>query len=115
MVMRGLGVICAIGLLVLDGGEVGACAWDSDTLADKLATKEGSSLYDLLVGQIPHHGEVYYRARIARLEPKEQAGTATHEERNDLAVALMRVEAFGRAGAGECRGEARAARAVCLA
>lgn len=98
LMMRELVVIFGIGAAALLCGDARGCAWDSDTLADELATKNGTTIYDLLVGQVPHHGEVYYRARISRLEPLVESGKATRAERNDLAVALMRVGEFDRSG-----------------
>ena len=64
-----------------------ACAWDSDTLRDE--AKQKGSLYDFITGQFPHHGAGYYRERVRRLAAK---AAPTFEERNDLAVAYIRLE-----------------------
>lgn len=74
-------------------GITSACLWDSDTITDELQTR--ASQYDLVMGQFPSHGKVYYRKRIENLEPK--AHDLTWTEQNDLAVAYIRTEQFTKA------------------
>ncbi len=69
-----------------------ACLWDRDTLADEL--KAGGDAFDLILGQFPHHGEAYYRLRIARLGPVAEPDLDTL---NDLAVAHIRLKEFAKA------------------
>jgi tetratricopeptide (TPR) repeat protein len=66
-----------------------ACAWDSDTLRDEAAANPNR--FDILIGQFAHHGEPYYRHRISTLTEKKYL---TPGQKNDLAVAYMRVGEF---------------------
>lgn len=66
-----------------------ACLWDSNTLKDELASNP--KVLDLILGQFPHHGDVFYQTRIARLE--KQASLNVNEN-NDLAVAYVRLNEF---------------------
>lgn len=68
------------------------CLWDTDTIRDELKSK--ASVYDLVMGQVPHHGEAYYKKRVGQLELIEQP---TFEQRQDLAVAYIRLEAMDKA------------------
>lgn len=70
-------------------GRTFACLWDRDTLKDELASNPGS--LDLILGQFPHHGEVYYQTRRDRLRKKSSLDV---DETNDLAVALVRLKGF---------------------
>ncbi|BDS06660.1 hypothetical protein NT6N_17000 [Oceaniferula spumae] len=69
----------------------GACLWDRDTIIDELQTK--ASQYDLVMGQFPSHGDVYYQSRISKLEAKP---SLTKDEKNDLAVAYTRTKQFAK-------------------
>ena len=66
-----------------------ACLWDRDTLRDE--QKLQPDIYDLLTGRIPHHGDAYYEARVKRLTAKDGLSAS---EKNDLAVALVRLKQF---------------------
>lgn len=63
-----------------------ACLWDSDTVRDEARLRP--DLWELVSGQVPVHGEAYYRARVARLMAMP---APTREQRNDLAVAWIRL------------------------
>jgi tetratricopeptide (TPR) repeat protein len=78
-----------IGMFLLSSSVVYPCAWDSDTLRDEAAINPGR--FDILIGQFAHHGESYYRHRIKTLSVKEHL---TPAQKNDLAVAYMRVNEF---------------------
>jgi tetratricopeptide (TPR) repeat protein len=66
-----------------------ACLWDRDTIRDEIASK--SSAYDLIVGQVAHHGSAYYEKRVEALNQKEMLGMS---EKQDLAVAYIRLGRF---------------------
>lgn len=84
-------LICLLSVLGLGMTSCLACLWDSDTLRDELANAKGVEIYDLLTGQIPHHGTDYYGYRIYRIGGKIKAGSATAQDRIDLAVAHIRT------------------------
>lgn len=93
MKLRGLNrrqalLACALLLPVLPAA---ACLWDRDTLRDELKLRAVD--FDLITGQIPHHGEVYYQRRVTELS----GGELTKDSRNDLAVALIRLKRFDEA------------------
>ena len=67
-----------------------SCLWDRDTLRDELKTE--TDTFDLITGQFPHHGDEYYRRRIEVLQANE--AKLGLEERNDLAVAYIRLKRF---------------------
>lgn len=71
---------------------VHACLWDSDTIRDEL--KADPSVYDLITGQFPHHGDLYYEKRKEKLEGKPEK---THQDQIDLGVAYTRLKEFGKA------------------
>lgn len=87
-------VLCAGTLSLSSLGPVQACLWDSDTIRDE--TQKGTEIFDLVVGQIAHHGDVYYRHRVATLTA---AGKRDKASRNDLAVALVRLKRYDEARA----------------
>jgi tetratricopeptide (TPR) repeat protein len=66
-----------------------ACTWDSDTSRDEATLNP--ERFDILIGQFAHHGVPYYRQRIERFSDKNHL---TRDEKNDLAVAHMRVGRF---------------------
>ena len=66
-----------------------ACLWDSHTLKDEHASKP--EVLDLILGQFPHHGDVFYQTRKVRLE--KQASLDVNET-NDLAVAYVRLKEY---------------------
>ena len=72
-----------------------ACLWDRDTLRDEKDLHPG--IYDLITGRIPHHGDAYYEARIKRIRGEEEKRALTDEEKNDLAVAMVRLKRFDEA------------------
>ncbi len=71
-----------------------ACLWDRDTLADEIALTPET--LDLILGQFPHHGDAYYKLRIARLSKITKPSI---EDLNDLAVAHVRLKEFAKAEA----------------
>ncbi|MDP4780092.1 MAG: hypothetical protein NWS16_07635 [Akkermansiaceae bacterium] len=79
-ILGGLGISTTVG---------SACLWDTDTLREEIAVRP--TMWDLLLGQFPHHGDAYYQARIARLE---KAGELDVASLNDLAVAHVRLKEF---------------------
>lgn len=85
--------LLGVGLLFGSGQLAPACLWDGDTLRDELKT--ALSDFDLITGQIPHHGDEYYRSRVALLSKGEK----TKDTRNDLAVAHIRLGEFAKAEA----------------
>lgn len=86
--------IAAVACIFAAAPEVRPCAWDSDTLRDE-AVQRGS-LYDIITGQFPHHGQGYYRERVKRLSAKEEL---SFEDKNDLAIAFLRLEKWADAEA----------------
>ena len=69
-----------------------SCLWDSDTLRDEALLRP--DVWEVISGQIPRHGEAYYRTRIA------QIGAVAKPDRvqlNDLAVAHIRLKEFDQA------------------
>lgn len=79
-----IGWVFGLGTLVASG-----CLWDKDTLIDELAVKP--KVYDVVMGQFPSHGTAYYKAREKKLQAGQQLN---REERNDLAVAKIRLGKF---------------------
>ena len=71
--------------LLACAGIATACLWDNDTVADELQTR--ATQYDLVMGQFPSHGKVYYLKRIENLEPEANKNALLWSESNDLAVA----------------------------
>ena len=69
-----------------------ACLWDSDTLHDEMQTE--ADTFDLITGQFPHHGKVYYEARITRTLARLEGNPDHPNLRNDLASGYLRVERF---------------------
>lgn len=82
-ILSGLGISTAIS---------SACLWDTDTLREEVANRP--TLWDLLLGQFPHHGATYYETRITRLG---NSGDLDALGLNDLAVAHVRLEEFEQA------------------
>ena len=85
----------ALGILGFLGASAGmgrACLWDRDTLREEVLVRP--TLWDLLLGQFPHHGDVYYQTRISRLQ---KAGELDVLGLNDLAVAHVRLKEFDQA------------------
>ena len=62
-----------------------ACLWDEDTLA--MEKRAFPTALELITGRFPRHGEDYYRWRVADRQKRVDAGTATLEDLDDLAVA----------------------------
>lgn len=71
-----------------------ACIWDKDTIRDEIQNK--ASLYDLIIGQVPHHSDEYYRQRLANKETilKENKGVIGI---NTIAAAHIRLKEFYKA------------------
>ena len=69
-----------------------ACMWDTDTLRDEYG--KNRTVYDLIVGQFPHHGTKYYEARVKLLLGKDRL---TVLEQHDLGVGYVRLGDFDRA------------------
>jgi len=85
----------ALGILGLFGASLGmgrACLWDRDTLREEVLIRP--TLWDLLSGQFPHHGNIYYQTRVSRLQ---KAGKLDVLALNDLAVAHVRLKEFDEA------------------
>ena len=72
----------AICILVLASVTATPCLWDSDTIDTEL--RGVPDAFDLIVGRWHHHGEAYYRERVARLAALPQL---TSSDYDDLAVA----------------------------
>ncbi|MEM7014536.1 MAG: tetratricopeptide repeat protein, partial [Verrucomicrobiota bacterium] len=72
-----------------------ACLWDRDTLADE--AKLRPEIFDVITGQVPHHGDAYYEARIKQLAGKTDQDDDPFLARNDLAVAYIRIREFDKA------------------
>ena len=68
------------------------CLWDSDTIRNEY--RKNRSVYDLIMGQFPHHGAKYYEARVKRLSNKS---ALTVIEQHDLGVAYVRLGEFEKA------------------
>lgn len=66
-----------------------ACLWDTDTLRDELLSQ--STIFDLITGQFPHHGDAYYKKRLTRLKKEGKRDIVGF---NDMAVAHVRLEDF---------------------
>ncbi|MFT5905537.1 MAG: tetratricopeptide (TPR) repeat protein [Cryomorphaceae bacterium] len=84
--------LCVLGALLAGGNRGFACLWDTDTLADEVAIQANS--LDLILGQFPHHGDVYYKMRIARILKQVEMSQA---DLNDIAVAYVRTKDFNSA------------------
>jgi len=82
-------VLSILGLSLVNSGQSLACLWDTDTLADEIASQPTS--LDLILGQIPHHGEVYYQMRVARILKQNEM---SQSDLNDIAVAYVRLKQF---------------------
>lgn len=76
-------------LVVFSLSDAAACLWDRDTLRDEITSK--TSAYDLIVGQVAHHGSAYYEKRIEALGQKVPLEMG---EKQDLAVAYIRLGDF---------------------
>jgi len=63
--------------------------WDTDTLADEVATH--ANTLDLILGQFAHHGDAYYKMRVERI--LKQA-SMSQTDLNDIAVAYVRLNDF---------------------
>ena len=81
-----------LGVLGVSTGIGRACLWDRDTLREEVLVRP--TIWDLLLGQFPHHGDVYYQTRISRLQ---KAGQLEVLDLNDLAVAHVRLKEFEQA------------------
>jgi len=81
-----------IGIYLMVCSPLWACMWDTDTLRDEY--RKNRSVYDLIIGQFPHHGTKYYEARVKLLLDKD---TLTVLEQHDLGVAYVRLGEFDRA------------------
>jgi tetratricopeptide (TPR) repeat protein len=62
------------------------CLWDSDTLRDEALLRPDA--WEVVSGQVPAHGEAYYRHRVATITA---LASPDRTQRNDLAVALIRL------------------------
>ena len=92
IVLRRVLLFVCIAFCVQTTQSAKACLWDRDTLRDELENK--SSIYDVVMGQFAHHGKAYYEARVKKLWGRQDL---TFLEKNDLAVALIRLEHFDKA------------------
>ncbi|MFK5923173.1 MAG: hypothetical protein QM496_13425 [Verrucomicrobiota bacterium] len=79
----------ALLLVVFSLSDAAACLWDRDTLRDEITSK--TSAYDLIVGQVAHHGAAYYEKRVESLGQKVSLDMG---EKQDLAVAYIRLGDF---------------------
>lgn len=71
-----------------------SCVWDKDTILDEIQNK--ASLYDLIIGQSPHHSDEYYRKRLAKKDEilKKYKGPIGV---NTIAAAYIRLKEFDKA------------------
>lgn len=71
-----------------------SCIWDKDTILDEIQNK--ASLYDLIIGQSPHHSDEYYRKRLAKKDEilKKYKGPIGV---NTIAAAYIRLKEFDKA------------------
>ena len=86
---KAIGILTSFGFSTAVGS---ACLWDTNTLKEEIAIRP--KLWDLLLGQFPHHGDAYYQTRIVRLG---KAGDLDVVGLNDLAVAHVRLGEFDEA------------------
>ena len=91
--MRQIAAILFATLLL--AGSALACIWDSDTLSDELQTHV--DVFDLITGQFPHHGQVYYETRVINSLANLKQEPRDIEARNDLAVAYLKLSRFDQA------------------
>ena len=101
--------LTCVGLLsILLPTTILACLWDRDTLRDE--TSIAPDLFDLITGQFPHHGDGYYHQRVKKLKREINGGgiklfkrkgppknDKVFGDRNDLAVAYIRLREFTKA------------------
>lgn len=88
-------VLGLLGATIFGAKFVSACAWDEDTLRDELETH--ADIFDLITGQFPHHGRMYYESRV---ETSLQILVDTPDDtsaRNNLAVAYMQLGRYDEA------------------
>jgi len=64
-----------------------SCIWDSDTLRDE--AKLRPDVWEVISGQFAHHGDAYYRKRVATITAMANPDRTM---RNDLAVAYIRLK-----------------------
>lgn len=88
---RRTAVVAVAGLLAATSASA-LCIWDTDTLRDEMQTKADD--FDLITGQFPHHGTVYYEARVKQAQTNLAAQPDDIVARNDLGVALLKLGRF---------------------
>ncbi len=81
--------IALLGCSALASPRLSACLWDTDTLRDELHSQ--STIFDLITGQFPHHGDAYYKKRLERLKKEGKQDIVSY---NDMAVAYVRLKDF---------------------
>lgn len=86
---RALAAATCVAVLLGAYATAHACLWDEDTLA--METRAFPSALELITGRFPRHGEAFYRWRIADRQERVDAGTATLEDLDDIAVALDKI------------------------
>ncbi len=64
-----------------------SCLWDTDTLRDEATLRP--DVWEVISGQFAHHGDAYYRSRIATITAMAKPDRVL---RNDLAVAYIRLK-----------------------
>lgn len=72
-----------------------ACIWDTDTIRDEVQNK--ASLYDLIIGQSPHHSDAYYRKRLSDKEAILKKYDKRSTGVNTIAAAHIRLKEFEKA------------------
>jgi len=75
-----------------------ACIWDSNTLRDELQTR-GLGLFELITGQVPHHGERFYEAQAQRARARLKAAPEDLTAGDDLVGATVKLGLFEEARA----------------
>jgi len=76
--------------LIFSSAPAFACTWDTNTIRDELQTR-GTSDFQLITGQFPHHGQAFYQAQLARSRGILEKQPGQLAARNDLAVALLKL------------------------
>lgn len=83
-----LWVLCSAGAAL-------ACGWYSGTVEDEL--DNNADLFELISGQVPHHGELYWTAVLARARSALESRADDRKAKNDEAYALIQLGRFDEA------------------
>ncbi len=91
-------ILAALLIALTAASRADACIWDANTLRDELETR--ADVFDLILGQFPHHGAAYWQARLVRLESTLGEGPSQEDAAalwNDLGVAQLKLGRFDEA------------------